>query len=54
MLTLLQPALAGAAGGLHVGNAVAIFGTQRPARLPRWRGDHRQSPASLPHRMPLS
>jgi hypothetical protein len=43
VLTLLQPvlAIAGAAGGLHVLNAVFILGTAGVLDYPAWRSDHR-------------
>jgi uncharacterized protein DUF6220 len=43
VLTLLQPvlAIAGAAGGLHVLNAVFILGTAGVLAYPAWRSDHR-------------
>ncbi|HUY48258.1 MAG TPA: hypothetical protein VMV92_21435 [Streptosporangiaceae bacterium] len=50
VLTLLQPvlALAGAAGGLHVLNAVAILGTGSLLAYHAWRGGHRQHPEPAP------
>ena len=50
VLTLLQPilAIAGAAGGLHVLNAVAILGIGGSLAYRAWRSDHRQQPEPAP------
>ena len=55
-LTLLQPvlALAGAAGGLHVLNAVAILGTSSLLAYRAWRGGHRQNPEPAPAGQPAA
>lgn len=56
LLTLLQPvlAIAGAAGGLHVLNAVAILGTGGVLAYRAWRRDGRQRSAPAPVTQPAA